>query len=318
MAASLDAIDPLPLTPVETESWFHLRGIAAWRLGGPGSLGWFEAGLARLPESGLLAFSAGQALEQVGRWDEASAMFDRVSLGVGPQQQRLGLAPVPPAYVMTIARYCYLWGAFGRAQQHLEQLLKVYGQLSIADDTFVYMRGLPLVNEFLATKCALSILEGNPAAAWHLLDWAEKSLTDMSVDDERLCLRAWTSGDWNPVVRSLESRSSGPEATAFAAYRTMRIAVIGCRIAPDLAAGLSSLDMVQLAPTDFRWLADIRTLATIGIATRFGHSELRDRSVAGLFSRQPLLFEPHHTFNFGLLDVQEPLRQLYQTARRAG
>jgi hypothetical protein len=318
LASELDSIDPTGLSMSDAEAWFQLRGIADWRRGKPDSIQWFREGASKIPQSGLLAFSLGQALEQHGQWAQAAETFQRVTLGAGPEQQKLGLDPVPAAYVLTIARYCYLWGAFDEGQRHVEQLLGVYGELRIADDTFVYLRGLPFVNEVLETNCALALLAGTPEAASKVLDWAEQSLTDLTVEQDRLCLQAWVTGDWRPVLDSLRSRNTREPATvAFSGFDAMRLASISSRTADSLEAGLAALEGVDLAPTDFPWLGDIRTLAAVGLADRFGDRQLRERAVRDFLTHQALLFEPHHVFNFGLLEIQDPLRSDYQSARRA-
>jgi hypothetical protein len=95
----------------------------------------------------------------------------------------------------------------------------------------------------------------------------------------------------------------------------MRYASINSRVADSLQAGREALEAVELT-TDLPWLRDMRTLATVGLADRFGDRRLRDQAVRDFLARQELLFEPHHVFSFGLLDIQEPLREEYQARRR--
>jgi len=318
LAAELDRFDPDHLSEADAEEWFELRGIAELRQGNKDSLRWFEQGLERVPPSGRLAFSYGQALEQRGRWDEALAAFLRVAIGAGPEQQRLGLTPVPASYLLAIARYCYLWGAFDEGGRQLEPLLELYGRLRIADDTFLYIRQLPYVNEVLETKCALALLGGDPPAARETLNWAETTLTDMTVDEDSQRLDAWVSGNWRPVLESIRVRMEATDAAGEArrGFNAMNYAAISSRSAPTLEAGLQTLNNVQLSATDFQWLRDVRTLATIGLADRFRDRALQEVAVTEFLGRQKLLFEPHHAFYFGLLDVQEPLRANYQTLHR--
>ena len=315
LVMELERIDGSRLTGADAEIWFQLRGIADERLGHPDARRWFEEGLARCPASALLAFSLGQALQRVGRWTEAERLFAGVRLGRSPEQARQKLDAVPSQMVMAIVRYCYLWGSFDEGQRHLQQLLDVYGELVIADDTFVFIRGLPFVSEVLSTKAAVALLAGQEAAARKTLQWAETRLADIDLESDRLLLEAWMGADWRPLLESLRRTLEAGHASG--GYVRMMVAAIESRDSQSINEGQASLDAVQLGHDDRGWLDDIRTLAKYGLSVRFGDSVLRDAASAELFEKQPLLFEPHHAYAFGLLDVQEPLRLEYQQRCRA-
>jgi hypothetical protein len=317
LASELDPIDPVNLSPGEAESWFHLRGIAEWRQRKSEAIDWFRAGLARLPDSGLLAFSLGQSLQEGGNWPEAREVFAGVRFGRTQNQQRLGLSAVHARFTMTIVRYCYLWGAFADGLAHLQPFLDAYEDLRIADDTFLYMRGLPFAGQVLETSCALSLLTGAPQSAQQTLDWAERKLRDIDLREDRLLLQGYVSGHWRPLHHHLTERLRGLNqfTKSHAGYLNTEMATIEVRSSPSLAAGQTRLDQVQLGAEDLGWLADVKLLGLFGLASRFGEDELREAIAAELMARQPFLLEPHHVFNFGLLDVQEPLRTRYQAAR---
>ena len=319
LAIALDEIDPSALTPADAESWYRYRGIAEWRQGHAEAIKWFEAGLKRLPESGVLAFALGQSLQERGRWPEAMATFAAVRFGRTPAQQSLGLSAVEARYIMTIARYCYLWGAFDDGLAHLQPFLDAYGQLRIADDTFLYLRGLPFAHEVLETEFVMCLLVDAPDRAQQTLQWAERRLSDIDLRQDRLCLQAWISGDWRPLQAALreQGRKLNEFTKAHRAYIDTQLATIDTRFSPSITAGQARLDEVNVGPADFPWLADLKPLAVFGLASRFGDDGLREAAAAEFLQHQPLLFEPHHVFNFGLFGVQEPLRDRYQASRRA-
>lgn len=316
---ALDQRGHAGLSAADEEAWFHLRGVAEWRQGHPEALDWFTEGLDLFPASGLLAFSLGQELEGRGDWATAERLFHQVQLGAGPEQQRLGLAQVPAQYVMTTVRYCYLWGAFDEAQRQLQTIIDVYGQLHIADDTFLYLRGLPFAGEVLSARCALAVLAGTPNIARDTISWASANLTDIELGTDSLLLEGWMEGAWEPLVSALRERAeaTGPAADAFRGYVRTQLATVQSRVSGTLEEGRALLNGVRLSPEDFHWLTDMTTLATYGLATRFGDVSLRQEAQTTFLSRQKLLFEPHHAYEFGLLDSQEPLRALYQASKRS-
>jgi hypothetical protein len=317
LADALDRMGYSGLSPKDGESWFHLRGIAEWRQGHPSALDWFEKGLDRYPASGLLAFSLGQEWEGRANWSAAEDLFRRVHLGASPEQQRLGLAHVPAQYVMTIVRYCYLWGSFDEGQRQLQTLMNVYGQLGIADDTFLHIRGLPFASEVLRTRCALAILARTPNVASETIAWAKAKLSDIDLTVDEQCLRGWLEDDWGPLTAGLRARidERGPFSDAFRGYARTNLATVETRSSTTLKEGRASLDRVDLSPQDFAWLGDMKTLAMFGLASRFGDEPLRLTSQVAFLARQALLFEPHHVYAFGLLDVQEPLRDAYRRSK---
>jgi hypothetical protein len=88
-------------------------------------------------------------------------------------------------------------------------------------------------------------------------------------------------------------------------------------VTTDLEESHELVDSVTLTDRDFPWLNDIRILAHSAIAHRESDSA-REAGLREVFlQRQPLLFEPHHAFDFRLLGYQEQLRPDYQGACRA-
>jgi hypothetical protein len=320
LADALDRMGTAGLSPGDGEAWFHLRGVAEWRQGHPEALDWFKEGLDRFPGSGLLAFWLGQEWEGRGNWPAAERLFHQMRLGAGPEQPILGLAHVPAQYVMTVVRYCYLWGSFDEAQRQLQTLIDVYGQLHIADDTFLYIRGLPFAGEVLNTRCALAVLAKTPSVARDTLAWAETNLTDIDLSLDKLRLQGWLDDDWDPFLSALRTQIEvrGGAAQGSGGYATTNLATVEARASQTLAEGRALLDAVRLSPQDFPWLADVKTLAEFALASRFGDEPLRLATQATFLSHQKLLFEPHHAYAFGLLDTQEPLRARYTTSKGSG
>lgn len=88
----------------------------------------------------------------------------------------------------------------------------------------------------------------------------------------------------------------------------MMIAAIEAREAPTLSHAQQIVTNVDLAPDDFPWLQDVRTLAVADAAHRFGIAEIEQERIATFVERQPLLFEPDIALEFWLLDAQERLK----------
>ncbi len=91
-------------------------------------------------------------------------------------------------------------------------------------------------------------------------------------------------------------------------YTLMGLAVIQASLASSFADADRILREVTLTPKDFRWLEDVRTLATAAAAHRFGDEGTERARCETFLQRQPMLFEPDHAVNFLLLRYQERLK----------
>jgi tetratricopeptide (TPR) repeat protein len=303
----LGRFDPDRLEEAERESWHHLRGVAAfWRGDRAEALRRFAAGHASCPESVEIRFSLAQELQHFGRVDEAFPLFDGCEL-----------RSLHGAYAMTAARYAYLWGELERGLSYLDPVLAAYDELGIVDDHFLYMRNLPFFGEAWATLGALHELLGSPEVFFAYTERAARQLRDYDFTELKTFVAALRSGDFLPVIDRLAGLRAEQElAGSPTGYAAMLGAVLRA-VTTDAARPHDLLDSVSLADEDFPWLEDVRTLAHVAIASRESEADLEAELVDRFRARQPLLFEPHHAFDFRLLDVQELLRPAYQAACRA-
>ena len=96
-------------------------------------------------------------------------------------------------------------------------------------------------------------------------------------------------------------------------YNLMKIAVLKALRADKALEGEKILDEVQITSKDFQWLNEIRLLTKCNLANKFGEVEKESRLKEEFLSKQPLLFEPEHVFNFRLVSYQEQLKKEYQS-----
>jgi tetratricopeptide (TPR) repeat protein len=293
----LERIDPDGLEAPEAVHWYTGRGIAAEQLGRrEEAVGAYREGARRHPESSALHAVVGRLLEEEGRFEEALPYFRSVRLGDGGGNA-----------VMTAARYCYLWDAFDDAVALHAQIFDAYSALKIADDHFLYTRGLPFFSQAYGAQAAVLVLSDRADEAEALLKESE-TLSDLSgIEEERLTLEA-TMGRPSGLIDHLSREAQG--------YGGMRLATWQAQAIDQPAAAEERLASVTLQENDFSWLEDIRLLATIAAARRAGDLRTDDPRISDFFARQPRLFEPEHAFHFGLLDEQEKLKEAYRALRR--
>jgi tetratricopeptide (TPR) repeat protein len=303
---ALDRIDPQELDEPQAIRWHTSRGAAAERLGRRDeAVSAYNEGLRRHPDSSTLHAIVGRVFEEEGRFDEALQHFRRVRLGDGG-----GSA------VMTAARYCYLWNALEDAIALHAQIFDAYFSLGIADDTFLYIRGLPFFSQAYGAQAAVLVLSGSADEAKDLLERAETQLSDLAgIEDERLTLEA-TLGRPTGLLESLSGEAQPDGDDEFSGYSRMQLATWRARGSDQPAEAERWLESVTVREDDFPWLEDIRLLASIAAARKAGKLQQDDPRVAQLFERQRRLFEPEHAFHFGLLDEQEILKERYRDDRR--
>ena len=190
----------------------------------------------------------------------------------------------------------------------MQAIFDAYYSLRIADDHFLYTRGLPFFDEALGYRAVFAALAGAPAQATEELDRAERELTEYDFTTVRTELEAFLTGDWEPVLEGLAKFKLNKPAKDGGGFFVMQKAVHLSRRADDLKSAFALLDGVRLTAADFPWLEDIRLLAQSEAAHRFG-SKNEERTHGNAFlERQPLLFEPNHVFRFGFLEYQETLK----------
>ena len=145
----------------------------------------FEEGVRSFPTSAWLNYGLGQEYEAQGRIDEMAACFRHVRL-----------EPVGSPTVLEMARYYYLWSRFEHGQRVIQPIFDRYYELKIADDMFLYMRGLPMFDESFGYRATFAWLAGKLDHARLELVRARSELSDLDVDRRR----CW--GDWLVFVVS--------------------------------------------------------------------------------------------------------------------
>jgi tetratricopeptide (TPR) repeat protein len=296
---ALDGIDPDALDDYEAIRWYNGRGRALEEMGRRDeAVSAFEEGLRRHPDSSVMHCTVGRILQEEGRFDEALPHFRSVRLDGGG------------AAVVAAARYCNLWDAFEDSAALYSQIFSAYFDLRIADDHFLYTRGLPFFSEAYPALAGVLVLSGRGDEALALLDDCEARLSDLQgTEDMRLTLEA-TLGEPAGLLEYLsrEARSNGLEA--------MRLATWRARGTGQRAEAEQLLESVKLGKHDYSWLEDIRLYGLIGAARRAGELRDGDPRISEFFEHQPVLFEPEHVFDFGLLDEQQAMKVLYRERAR--
>jgi hypothetical protein len=297
IATELERFDPNGLDGPEREAWYHLRGIEAFRKGDR-ALAFlrFQEARAACPDSGRIAFSLGQEYEQRAEPESMFALFDAHRFPT-----------IPSGYALAQARYAYLWSDVTRARSYVEPILEAHWKLRIADDTFLYLRGMPFFGQTWAYWAAFRELSGDLAAFEKETEEVASKVTDYDVTPMLELIRSIRSNDFSQYVRE-PRRGTGYERT--------RAAVLLSKILKTKADAMAALDDVQLGEDDCPWLGDIVLLARAEAAARW-NDPVADELCAEFLRRQPLLFEPDHAFNFRLLEWQERLKARYQENKRA-
>jgi hypothetical protein len=292
----LELLDRSTLNQREIETWHHLYGVAAFsRADRDLARKRFVEAHERFPKSALITFSLGQEYEYAGR---PAAMFEMFDLAQFPS--------VFAKYALAESRYAYLWGDIDRAIQYLNPVLKAHYSLGIADDTFLYIRGMPFFSETWAYLAAFHEILGHFDAINKLTQTAIARLRDFNFAPLQAFIRAIQANDFS---------SYAAQAAAATGYERVRAAVITAKSASSFAEAGRVLDDVMLAANDFPWLSDMLLLSRCEAAHR--HEPSLERALVDSFlARQPLLFEPDHVFNFRLVAYQEHLKTIFRSRRQ--
>jgi tetratricopeptide (TPR) repeat protein len=305
LAVALDRLDRKQLPPGEQEAWYHARGIVEYRTGQrERAMAIFEAGLQRFPESGWLNFGLGQEYEFRGRIDDMTERFQRVRLQV-----------VGGEAIMAIARYYYLWGRPDLGQQAIQPVFDAYYTLKIVDDTFLYIRRLPVFGVSFGHRATFAWLSGDIEPARSELARSRSKLAEYNFEGHHLDLEATASGNWQPVLTHIDGLLRTVDNVFPTGQLRMKRAILLGRAAPSLDAAMGEIEGVRLSPNDHAWLEDLRTLARAETFHRYGMPDAEHAALAPFLERQQMLFEPNHAFNFGFIEYQETLKSRYQSRR---
>ncbi|MFO0835002.1 MAG: hypothetical protein U0638_08535 [Phycisphaerales bacterium] len=290
------------LSKKEQVSWNVLWIATAFRRGDRSEA--FDRALTAmnsLPDEPEIAFAAGQEYEFRGNVEKMIECFRKAPFPM-----------VSAAHALAAARYCYLRGRFASALDLLGPVLDAHFSLKIADDTFLYVRGMPFATTTIATGACLNLLNQNPAGARLLLQRAERALIDGGVTDLEPFVEACERAAPAIAIAALETKraphlSAGP----LGGFGGIQMAAWQSRQLGSLNDVRTHLDRVAIREDDHQWLKDVRTLALAEAAHRFGEEEEEARCIQAFLEEQPLLLEPEWLLQFGFVQYSERVRSVF-------
>lgn len=296
---------PDKLAPKEKESYYHLWGISAFRRGDRATaFERFKEGRRKCPESAAIRFSLGQEHEARGQIDEMFACFDSCAFPAVSSQ-----------FMLAAARYAYLWGRPTKGVAYLKAVAEAYFQLGIADDHFVYVRGLPFFGQTWSYLVAFAWMQGSYDATDEFLSRSKSRLSDYDFDRLGRFYEAHKQSSYSEYAAALARDLETHDARFPSGYQRVQLAALRAVDAADPEAAVAALQSIELAEKDFPWLRDVILVHTARCHWKAGRTEEEAVERARFLNRQKLLFEPDHAFSFAFLDYQEELRPSYQSTR---
>ncbi len=304
LETELQAYSVQTLSPKDKASYFHLWGIAAFRRGDRDeAFSRYKAGVDNCPDSSQLLFSLGQEYEYRRAIEQMFDCFDRCSF-----------PDAPAAFFLASARYAYLWNRPDKAFAYLQPIGEAYFQLGIADDHFVYVRGLPFWGQTWSMMMCFAQLQGDFSRADDYLQRSIQRLSDYDFESPNQFYSCLKSDDFGEYLSSLSSRLQSWDSKFPSGYQRVQLAGLSARSQTPSSA-VAALENVPLTKEDFPWLADVITIHRAWAYSRSGSDAQEKEQQARFFEKQRLLFEPDHAVNFGFLEYQESLKCIYQNSR---
>jgi hypothetical protein len=295
------------LSEKDKESYFHLWGITAFRRQDRAeAFRRFKEGLEACPGSQSLLFALGQEHEYRREIDRMFEYFDRCAF-----------PKIPASFVLAAARYAYMWDRPDKGAAYVEPIAEAYFTLGIADDHFVYVRGLPFFGQTWNYLVAFALLRKDFRSTDEYLARASRQLAEYDFQSVQQFYECVKSDGYAPETGRLEARLKEWDSRFPAGYIRVQLAALKARLAENVETALAALAEVRLAENDFPWLVDVLTIHKAWAHQRVGDAAGEAGEVDRFLARQPLLFEPDHAVSFGFLPYQETLKPEYQR-RNAG
>ena len=299
---ALRKFNPSRLDAKEKETWHFYWGATAFRRGDrPEAFRRFSEAFSHCPESERIRFSLGQEYEAEGKPEKMAELF-----------RSCHFPDISSRHLLTASRYCYLWNRIDDAIYFLGPIFEAYFNLRVADDNFLYMRGLPFFGETWSYFLCYSILQKDFQELKALTQRAQGELSDYDLDRLLLYLECWESGDFDAKIQQLEMSLSDTDPRFPSGYQQVQLVSLKSLRQPSG----DTLAAVRLSERDFPWLADVLLIHEARLAHVAGDELKENELVDTFFQRQPLLFEPDHAANFALVNYQENLKPRYQQTRR--
>ncbi len=290
------------LSKKDKESWFQLWGIVSFRRRDRAeAFRRFEEGLRACPDSQNLLFSLGQEYENRRDIDKMFECFDRCSI-----------PNVPSQFVLAAARYAYLWNRPDKGTAYMEPIAETYFNLRIADDHFVYVRGLPFFRQTWNYLVVFAWLRKDFRPTDEYLARATKQLTEYDFQSVQHFYECVKSDEYSPEIERLEARLKEWDSRFPAGYLRVQLAALKARRAGNVGDALAALEEVHLGTGDFPWLVDVLTIHRAWAHKRSEDTASEAAEVDRFLAKQPLLFEPDHAVSFAFFPYQETLKPRYQ------
>jgi len=300
----LQRYNPGRLGPKDKASFYHLRGITAFRRGDrTTAFERFKEGLRECPDSADIRFSLGQEHEARREIEQMFLCFDGC---VFPK--------VSAQYVLAAARYAYLWGDAERGTKYLAPIADAYFRLGIADDHFVYVRGLPFFGQTWSCLVAFAWMSRSYAATDDLLERCKSKLSDYDFDRLGFFYECHKHSDYTSYADRLAEELQGLDPRLPSGYRRTQLVALRAAQSSDTASAIAQLEGIALAENDFPWLSDIALVHKARVFWKAGSENLEAIARSQFMAKQRMLFEPDHAYAFAFLDYQEHLRPRYQQA----
>ena len=290
------------LSEKDKESWFHLWGITAFqRRDRAEAFQRFKEGLEACPSSQNLLFALGQEYEHRREIESMFECFDKCSF-----------PNVPSQFMLAAARYAYLWSRPDKAAAYVAPVAETYFKLRVADDHFLYVRGMPFFSQTWEYPVAFAWLRKDFRPTDNYIERATEQLTDYDFPAVRRFYECVKSGDYGPEIKGLEERLKTWDSRFPSGYLRVQLAALKARSSGNLESALAFLADVSFDSKDFPWLVDVLTIHRAWAYQRAGNASREATETNRFFAKQPLLFEPDHAISFGFLPYQETLKPSYQ------
>ena len=295
------------LSEKQKESYYHLLGIAAFQRGDRMmAFRRLQEGLEACPDSQTLLFSLGQEYE---RRREIGKMFDCFD--------RCSFPGTFASYMLAAARYAYLWDRPDKGFAYLDTVAEAYFELGVADDHFVYVRGLPFFDQTWNSLVAFALLNNDFQETDEYLSRAIRQLSDYDFQFTQQFYACVKNDDYAPAIRHLETRLQNWHAKLPAGYLRVQLAALKARCDVNIGNALATLEYVSLEANDFPWLDDVLTICRAWAHNRAKNTTSETAEVNRFLARQRLLFEPDHAVAFAFLPYQETMKPKYQNSSLA-
>ncbi len=290
------------LSAKDKASYFHLWGICAFRKQDRNeAFRRFKEGIEVCPDSQDLLFSLGQEYEHRKAIDKMFECFDRCSFPT-----------TSSAFMLAAARYAYLWDRPDKGMDYLKGITDAYFTLGIADDHFVYVRGLPFFDQSWNYLVAFAVIRRDFSEADAFINRACQKLIDYDFDSLRRFYECVKSGDYAQVVEALETQLAAWDKRFPSGYKAVQLAALKARGANGSEEAVALLQEVNLSQNDFPWLVDVLTIHKAWSFQRAAELQQENAEIEQFLAKQPMLFEPDHAVSFGFLPYQETLKAKYQ------